>query len=275
MAYIASVLEREGHKVKILDLNAFKKSDKDVLREVKSSDMVGIGGLITEYTKIVNLTNYIKENQPDMPIMLGGPCTTTLFDKVLERTKADYGVIGEGEVSTVNLVKAIEKGSSLKDVKGIVFRENGKTVMTNPQPHMENLDELPFPSRHLLDMEKYIYDYLKTLGLSFDDYKKVRNTTIISSRGCPYHCSFCDKGIWGYKWRARSPQNLIDEIAFLKEKYKINCIWFTDDTFVVNQKRVEEFSKRMEEMDVIWNCYGRVNLQGHRLRVRVRRPVHA
>jgi anaerobic magnesium-protoporphyrin IX monomethyl ester cyclase len=230
------------------------------LRKVKTSDIIGIGGLITEYTKIVNLTNYIKDNQPDIPIILGGPCTTTLFDKVLEKTKADYAVIGEGEISTVNLVKAIENNLSLKGVKGIVFRKNKKIIMTKPQPHIENLDELPSPSRHLLQMEKYIYDYLKTLGLSFDDFKKIRNTTIISSRGCPYHCTFCDKGIWGYKWRARSPQNLIDEISFLKEKYKINCVWFTDDTFVVNKKRVEEFSKMMERMDVIWNCYGRVNL---------------
>jgi magnesium-protoporphyrin IX monomethyl ester (oxidative) cyclase len=259
LTYIASILEKAGHKVKILDLNAFKMSDDDILKNVKNSDIIGIGGSITEYMNIINLTNLIKDNS-DIPIILGGPCTTTLYNKVLENTKADYAVIGEGETSTANLIDAIENQSSLNKVKGIVYKNDGKVIMTEPRPLIENLDEIPFPARHLLDMKKYIYDYLKTHGVEIEGYKNLRSTTIISSRGCPYHCTFCDKGIWGYKFRARSAKNIVDEIILLKEKYNINCIWFTDDTFIIDRNRVEEFSKKMEDLDVVWCINGRVNL---------------
>lgn len=235
-------------------------SDDDLIKKVKSSDIIGIGGMITEYIKIINLANLIKDSLPDTPVVLGGPCTTTLHTKILENTKADFTVMGEGEVTFVNLIRAIEKNKPFKNVKGIVFRRKNEIVATEPQENIKNLDEIPFPARHLFDMEKYIYDYLKTIGIKLDDYDKIRSTTMLSSRGCPYHCTFCDKGIWGYQWRARSPQNMIEEIALLKEKYKINCIWFNDDTFVINKKRVEEFSKLMEDLDVIWFCHGRVNL---------------
>ncbi|MFB0544826.1 MAG: radical SAM protein [Asgard group archaeon] len=260
LAYIAAALEQAGHKVNIIDINATKISDKELIKKVEKSDAIGIGGMITEYRKIINLANFIKEKLPDIPIILGGPCTTTLSSKILEKTKADYAVIGEGEVTFVNLIRAIEKGTPLKNIKGLVFRKGNKIIMTRPQEPIENLDEIPFPARHLLDMEKYIYDYLKTIGIRLDDYDKIRSTTMISSRGCPYRCTFCDKGMWGYKWRARSPQNIIDEITFLKEKYKVNCIWFNDDTFVIDKKRVEKFSKLMEGLDVTWFCHGRVNL---------------
>lgn len=260
LAYIASSLEKADHKVKIIDMNAFKISDKDIIKKINDTDAIGIGGMITEYPKIIDLTNLFKENIPDIPVILGGACTTTLFERVLEKTKADYAVIGEGEISSVNLINAIENNLPLKKVKGILYRDKDKIIKTEPQPLIENLDSIPFPARHLLDMNKYTYDYFKTIGLRFDDYKHIRNATIITSRGCPYHCTFCDKGLWGYKWRARSPQNIIDEITLLKEKYKINSIWLNDDTFVVDRNRVEEFSRMMESMDVIWNCYGRVNL---------------
>lgn len=260
LAYIAASLEQVGHKVKIIDINAMRISDDDLIKKIKSSDVIGIGGMITEYKKIINLADFIKDSLPEIPVILGGPCTTTLHTKILENTKADFAVIGEGELTSVNLVCAIEKNKPFKNVKGIVFRRKNEIVATEPQESIKNLDEIPFPARHLLDMEKYIYDYLKTIGIKFDDYRKIRSTTILSSRGCPYQCTFCDKGIWGYQWRARSPTNMIEEINLLKEKYKINCIWFNDDTFVINKKRVEEFSKSMEDMDVIWFCHGRVNL---------------
>jgi magnesium-protoporphyrin IX monomethyl ester (oxidative) cyclase len=262
LAYIAASLEKAGHKVKIIDMNAFKISDRDALRMIRNSDAIGIGGLITEYMKILNLADLIKDAYPDKSVIVGGPCTTTLHEKVLERTKADYAVIGEGEVSTVNLINAIEKSKPLKNVKGIVFRDGDKTVMTEPQPPIENIDVIPFPARHLLKMEKYIYNYFETIGIELEDYKnkEIRNTTMLSSRGCPYRCIFCDKGIWGYRWRFRSPQNIIDEITLLKEKYKINCIFFDDDTFVVDRNRVEKFSDMMKDLDIIWFCDGRVNL---------------
>lgn len=260
LAYIAASLEQAGHKVEIIDINATRISDDDLIEKIRYSDMVGIGGMITEYRKIINLANFIKDRLPDMPVILGGPCTTTLHDKILENTKADYAVIGEGEATSVNLIDAIEKGKPLENVNGIVYRKKNKIFKTKPQEPIKNLDEIPFPARHLLDMEKYIYDYLKTIGIKLDDCDKIRTTTIISSRGCPFQCTFCDKGIWGYEWRARSPQNIVDEITLLKEKYKINFIWFNDDTFVINKKRLEEFSKLMEGLDVMWFCHGRVNL---------------
>jgi len=272
LAYIAAVLEEKGHKVEILDLNASKMSNDGVLKRVKNSDIVGIGGTIIEYPKIISLANMIKDILPDIPIILGGTCTTTLYNKILENTKAEYAVIGEGEISTVNLIDAIEKQLPLRNVKGIVYRDTNKIVMTEKQPLIENLDEIPFPARRLLDMEKYTYDFLKTHNIKIEGHKNLRNASIITSRGCPYHCTFCDKGIWGYKFRARSAQNIVDEIISLKEKYKVNSIWIADDTFVVDRKRVEEFSKLMENLDIVWCVNGRANLmQSKELFVKMRK----
>jgi len=264
LCYIATSLERAGHDVDILDMNSEKVSDKALVKHVLGANIVGIGGLITEYDEVVRLTKVIKSivygGRPlDMPIILGGPLATTHSEELLVASGADVAVIGEGEQTIVELVKAIKQGSSKELIKGIVYRDGDRVVAHPPREPETNLDSIPHPARYLLDMGRYSTHHFKTFGIKVP---KMKSTTMITSRGCPYHCSFCDRNTAGQKWRARSPEDIVSEMSELREDYDIRGFVFNDDTFVVSKKRVLDFCSLLnrELPDAVWYCNGRVNL---------------
>ena len=260
---IAAVLEKEGHTVEIIDMNEKKVNDNDLRIKLKKDvEVIGITGMITEYQKVLKIIDIAKEGFPDRKVILGGPLATTLPQQLLEQSKADFVVIGEGEKTTPALIQAIEHGSDIAETRGIAYKKGKQVLINEPVTPIENLDTLPFPARHLLDMDKYIKNHFKTYGYEIEGYDKIRSTNLISSRGCPYNCTFCFKDMWGYKWRGRSAENIIAEMELLNEKYKINGFFFNDDTFVLNNKRVFEFASLLKKsgLDVVWYCNGRVNL---------------
>lgn len=262
LTYIAAVLEQDGHRVTIVDLNAEKMSTKDLRKKIKGFDVIGITGMITEYQKVLELITTVRETLPFAKIILGGPLATTLPKELLKRTQADFIVIGEGEKTTPELLRAIEGETEDYTVYGIAYKRDGYVVVTKPAVPIDDLDSIPFPARHLLNMKKYIKNHFESFGYDLEGYSNIRSINLISSRGCPYDCTFCFKGMWGCKWRGRSAENIVDEIEFLIEKYNINGLFFNDDTFVLNKKRVFEFARLLKErkLDVVWDCNGRINL---------------
>ena len=263
LTYIAAVLEKEGHTIKIIDMNEKKLNDDDLRANLKENvDVVGITGMITEYKKILKIIDIAKEEFSDRKVILGGPLATTLPQQLLEQSKADFIVMGEGENTTPILIHAIEQGSDLAEIRGIAYKMGERVVMNEPVIPVDNLDTIPFPARHLLDMSKYIRNHFESFGWEIEGFDKIRNTNLISSRGCPYSCTFCFKDMWGYKWRGRSAEDIIAEMKLLNEKYKVNCFFFNDDTFVLDRKRVFKFASLLKKsgLDVVWYCNGRVNL---------------
>jgi radical SAM superfamily enzyme YgiQ (UPF0313 family) len=263
LTYIAAVLEKEGHTIKIIDMNEKKLNDDDLRANLKEDvDVVGITGMITEYKKILKIIDIAKAEFPDRTVMLGGPLATTLPQQLLEQSKADFIVMGEGENTTPILIHAIEQGSALAEIGGIAYKMGERVVINEPVIPVDNLDTIPLPARHLLDMSKYIRNHFESFGWEIEGFDKIRNTNLISSRGCPYDCTFCFKDMWGYKWRGRSAENIIAEMKLLNEKYKVNCFFFNDDTFVLDKKRVFKFASLLKKsgLDVVWYCNGRVNL---------------
>ena len=263
LAYIAAVLEKEGHTIKIIDMNEKKLNDDDLRANLKEDvDVVGITGMITEYQKILKIIDIAKEEFPDRKVILVGPLATTLPQQLLEQSKADFIVIGEGENTIPALVQAIEHESDVTEIRGIAYKKGEQIVITDPVIPIDNIDTVPFPARHLLDMEKYIRNHFKSFGWKIDRYDKIKSTNLTSSRGCPYNCTFCFKDMWGYKWRGRSAENIIEEMDLLNEKYKVNGFFFVDDLFVLDKKRVFEFASLLKKsgLDVVWYCNGRVNL---------------
>ena len=263
LTYIASVLEKEGHTIKIIDMNERKMNDDDLRANLKEDiDVVGITGMITEYQKMLKIINIAKDRLPDGKVILGGPLATTLPQQLLEQSNADFIVIGEGENTTPILIHAIRQGSDFAEIRGIAYKKGEQIVINDPVRPIDNIDAIPFPARHLLDMEKYIKNHFESWGWKIEGYDKIRSTNLISSRGCPYNCTFCFKGMWGYKWRGRSAENIIAEMELLNEKYNVNGFFFYDDTFVLNKKRVFEFASLLKKsgLDVVWQCNGRVDL---------------
>ena len=278
LTYIAAVLEKDGHTVEIVDMNEKKMNDDDLRANLKEDvDVVGITGMITEYQKILKIIDIAKDKFLDRKVILGGPLATTLPQQLLEQSKADFIVIGEGENTMPILIHAMERGSDLAEIRGIAYKKpffkkesftkekikkEKKVVINEPVIPIDNIDTIPFPARHLLDMEKYIKNHFESFGFEIDNFDKIRSTNLTSSRGCPYNCTFCFKGMWGYKWRGRSAENIIAEMELLNEKYNVNGFFFVDDLFVLDKKRVFEFASllRKSGLDVVWYCNGRANL---------------
>ena len=262
LAYIAAVLEQAGHSVEVIDLNVQRIKNPQLQSRVSGSDIVGITGMITEYQTVLELVNTVKSADSRTTVILGGPLATALPEKLLRKSGADFVVLGEGEKTIVNLVSAIENNGDFGSVNGIAFLTEGILKTAASVEPITELDTVPFPARHLLDMERYIKDHFQSFGIRIEGFGRIRSTNLVSSRGCPYSCTFCFKDMWGNKWRGRSPENIVREMESLHGTYGINGFFFNDDTFVLDRNRVLEFCRQLidKQLKIVWYCNGRVNL---------------
>ncbi|MFH1228890.1 MAG: radical SAM protein [Candidatus Aenigmatarchaeota archaeon] len=257
IAYIASTLENKGFEVKILDALAEGCTKADIEDYIKKENPKIVG--ITVTTPMVpyafDIADMAKRFNKDIRVVFGGAHPSALPEETLESSKSvDFCVIGEGEITFLELCDALLiTQAKLSDIKGIAFRDKDKIVRTHPRPFVENLDDLPFPARHLLPMDKYSFSPIK--------FRRSPGTNMLASRGCPYNCLFCTKHVFGQRLRVRSVSNVIEEIKQLQDKYGIKEIHFYDDTFTMNEKFVEEFceSIKKEKIDISFWVNGRVN----------------
>jgi len=263
LAYLASVLRKE-HKVKIIDSATLNYTLEDLRRELKSfnPDIVGITSVTPSIYKAYAVAKVAKEVREDCTVVIGGPHVTFLPKETLKECRyIDIVVKGEGEETIKELTKAIEKNGSLEEVRGITFRKNGLIRDNEPRPFIKDIDSIPFPSRDLLPMDLY-------------QFNGVKYTTVLTSRGCPFGCSFCSSSrLFGGYWRGRSPENVIEELKIIREDYKIRDIELMDDTFTLNRKRAEEICDRIvkEGLDIAWSASSRVDTINRKLAEKMRR----
>jgi anaerobic magnesium-protoporphyrin IX monomethyl ester cyclase len=255
LAYIGAVLEKAGHSVKVLDYQLPEVTNEALIGELKSGyDAVGISiTTLTSYSGY-NIAKMIKENSPKTVVIAGGPHTIALGEAVIDECKdVDYFVYGEGEMTIVELLAAIGSGIDPKSVNGIGFMSKEGKVVTKPREMIEKLDDLPLPAYHLFDVQSY----RPVAGM----FKRLPFANIMTSRGCPFNCAFCNKLVWGYKMRMRSPKNIIEEVKLLREKYGVREIAFFDDTFTMDKNRVIELCNLLRESapGLIWKCSTRVD----------------
>jgi len=255
--YIATSLRDEGVEIAVLDQAAEGYSIEQTVKwvEKQDPDMLGFSALASSGKTAARIAQKVKERNPDI-ITVFGNYYATFNDKRILTTypQVDIIVRGEGEETTKELVKAIEKKRSLKKVQGITFRQKDKIVVTPDRPLIKDIDALPIPDRTLLNVE-----YHSTLIGAIGAPKKF--TTLLSSRGCPYHCRFCgcQKIVHG-TWRPRSIEKTFEELQLLlSEGYR--QFLFVDDSFTINQKRVIKLCEKIvkEKLDIEWICEGRVN----------------
>jgi radical SAM superfamily enzyme YgiQ (UPF0313 family) len=271
LGYIAQILLEEGHDVSVLDINAYRWSDDEVKQQLRNAkfEAVGITGMVTEFNAVQQLSKLIKEINPNAPIILGGGLATAFPQIVLERTQVDIVVVGEGEVTIKELAESLDGCSSLGKVKGICYKTKNNIYTTQPRELIRDLDTIPFPARHLFPMERYFRNPVPYLRM-FDP--RVIPANMITSRGCPYRCTYCFHGLWGYHFRARSADNVVAEMKFLHRKYGVTGIFFMDDTFVLDRERVLAICDRLiqEGLNIIWAASGRVNLMDREMLEKMR-----
>jgi len=239
LAYLAAVLEENDIQVEILDAQVERLSWKDLKKKYLQSkpDIVGISSLTEMRFESFKSAQIAKKSLPESIVIMGGPhASLSAHDTLLNVPSVDIIVRGEGEYTLLETCKTFENNENLESVKGISYRENGKEIIHNDsRPLIKNLDTLPFPAYHLLPIEKYNFK------LNVPGVGKLSALNVITSRGCPIGCAFCATSkMLGKKWRARSPSNVLDELEYLIETYGIKAIWFSDDIFTMNKKRVME-----------------------------------
>ncbi|PKL67420.1 MAG: B12-binding domain-containing radical SAM protein [Methanobacteriales archaeon HGW-Methanobacteriales-1] len=249
ISYIAAVLEENDINVSIIDASAMEMDWEELEKEIEktSPDVIGITALTPTIENAITTAKIAKNVMPESKIILGGYHPTFTFKELVEYDFLDIIMIGEGEYTMLELVKALDNGSNLRDVKGIAT----KNFVTPSREIIEDLDTLPFPARHLLPMDEY-----KILNI------KLPTGTMISGRGCHYQCSFCSSAaMHGKKLRMRSANNVVDEIEHLINDHNTKMIAFMDDTFTINKKRVESVCDEIKErdLDVFWGCTTRVD----------------
>jgi magnesium-protoporphyrin IX monomethyl ester (oxidative) cyclase len=258
LAFIGAVLEKEGHYVKIYDDWLYNKGENSVIEEAKrfNPDVIGISVSSATFSISRNLCKSLKL-EFGKPIILGGPYVTIMLEKSLLNTEADIGVIGEGEVTIVELISALEHNKPLKDIKGILYKENGIIKQNKPREFIKDLDSLPFPAWHLLPMKDYHCDPVYPMNIEASPVYDLG-----TSRGCPSRCRFCSAyAIWGCTFRSFSVNRMIEDVKNLVDNYGAKGIFFKDDNFTANHERVNEFCRKIKEekLDFKWICASRVN----------------
>ena len=201
--YIGKVLENNGHSVEVVDFNAEDVSDDEIRKKIKSSDAVGIT-IYTEPTALNNskiITKLVKDVDPNIPVLIGGPHCSLFPEKALNEIKADICVIGEGELIINLIADAIDGKRKLSTIPSILYRNKNQIKKTKETEQIRNLDLLPFPARHLVD--KYDYGYMTGVKLS-----KGKLTSFLASRGCPFRCKFCAMRCLLPKYQRRSIDNI-------------------------------------------------------------------
>ena len=257
ICYLSSVLKKESYYVEIIDQAAKGFNLQQIIRWIKKRDpdILGFSTLTASGSGIsAALTSIeIKKWNPNIKIVFGNRHANHNDYRILNKyPQVDICVRGEGEYTFLELVKALEKKQPLKDIKGITYRNNGKLRRNEERPLIKDLDSIPLPDRKALNME-----YTGSFGGL--EFAPKGFTSMVSSRGCPYHCTFC-YGKRNVGFRTRSVENIMKEILFLEsEGYKY--LNFVDDNFTVSKKRVIKLCRLMQKnkVDLDWICEGRVN----------------
>lgn len=257
LLYLGATLKERGVEVSVLDQAGQGLTMDQTVEWVvnEQPDVLGFSTLTTSGTTAAQTSEKVKQKSPNIKMVMGNHYATFNAERILKRyPSVDIVVRGEGEQTFSQLINSLSKNDDVSSVKGITYRKNNAVCSTEDQPLIKDLDELPFPDRKLLDVE-----YHCLIGGANAAPKKF--TSILSSRGCAYHCRFCScGGIARNNWRPRSAENTIDELCELSsEGYK--QVLFVDDNFTFNPKRALEICKgiRKEKLDLEWICEGRVD----------------
>jgi radical SAM superfamily enzyme YgiQ (UPF0313 family) len=257
--YVSSYLKQSNTaNVYTLNMNHHKGSEEELLRsyfETFNIQMTGIGGLSGEFIDINRIVRLTKQINNQIKIIVGGGIITADPEVAMQALDvADYGIIGEGEQTIVELVKAIDGELITKEVAGLIFAEGGNYIKTKAREEIKNLDQLPFP-----DYEGFDYnEYLETNPDKSDDGKKYTPVSIIGGRSCKYNCTFCFHPS-GSKYRQRSLDSIFKEIDYLTSNYEISYIALREELFATDNDRVMEFCNRAGHYDFDWSIQLRMD----------------
>ena len=253
LASMAAYLEQRGMRADIVDCYAHPDSDRVILDYVRTEKpaFIGFSCTTSSFLDGIRIAKMAQEALPGIKTVFGGPHVSAMKEKLFTDYAAmDYTVVGEGEMTLHNLM--LNGGEAPAEVKGIIFRDlqSGEARFTGYPDKGIELDDLPFPAYEKLE------GFPKSYMLPIFNYPKVPNASCISSRGCPYACSYCDRSVFRRSFRFNSAEYLYAHLKHLREKFGVRHINFYDDQFTFNKKRVEEFTDLIlkNPLGMTYNC---------------------
>jgi radical SAM superfamily enzyme YgiQ (UPF0313 family) len=246
LGYLAAIAERDGHEARIIDAAAERLTMSEVMRRAAefAPDLIGLTGVTTSWSMTAATTRAFKQRWPKLPVIVGGPHVASWREEALAEAPFDAAVLGEGELA----LQRILSGGDWRDVPGLLVRENGGFVPTGEPEVAPHLDDLPYPARHL--MKRDLYRPIPA------DYRELPKIPMITTRGCPHGCVFCDKSVFGRRMRAHSVERVLDEMEHCIGEHGARGIAFLDSTFATLQERAKEIARGIiaRGIKTDWTC---------------------
>ena len=235
IAYLSSYIKKQGHKTELMDYT-WGGTAQDCLDKIKntSPDIIGFSPRTGEIPFCFSVAAKIKKQYPDMPVIFGGVHPTVAPEETINNESVDIVCIGEGEDALTELLDRMENNLDISQIKNLWLKKNGQIIRNDVGPIDKDLNTRPFPDRELFDYERY---------LNANAY----DGEVMASRGCPYNCSYCINSTLGAGYKDKGNRDVVDvikEIKFLIENYKINRITFQDEMFTINKGWLREFSEK-------------------------------
>lgn len=254
LGYLAAYLRKKGHEVGLFDGTLRKATIEDFVAAISGfkPELVGLSVLTRGHFQVKAIIEAIKKKYPKLPVVVGGTQVTASPKEVVGDLGANFGVIGEGEVTLAELVESLaDKKKRFDKILGLAYRKRGKIIVNDRRPLIKDLDQLPFPAWDL--MPPSVYRIVPIL----EPARASPIAPIFASRGCPYNCSFCASNVtWRQKTRYRSVDNIIKEIKYLKSEYGVKEIHFADDNLTTDPRRTEAICRALinEKINLPWQC---------------------
>jgi len=263
LAYLAALAERQGCEVRIIDGEADGiPLPKLVEKTVEfSPDLVGITATTPFYHIAVELATKLKEKLPGVTVVIGGPHITVMKEKAFNEC-FDYAFIAEADNSWPQFLEKFKNKDDTSTIGGLLYRRNGEIMSTGPSEPLNDVNTVPIPARHLLNMDSY------TLGTM----KGIKNfTSIMTVRGCPFSCIFCSTKVFGKDFRKKEPKKVIEEIKECIEKYGVKHFMFLDDTLTLHRQHIIDICNLIieEKLDITFEGSTRANLVDEELVARM------
>jgi radical SAM superfamily enzyme YgiQ (UPF0313 family) len=265
LAYVSSTLKSKDYNVDCLNLNHYYGTISNLIANKLNSkryDIICTGGNALIYNCLDLIIKEIRKHKSSPKIILGGPIITSEPELILKSLKPDFGVIGEGEITIIELLKNIDNYTNLKNVKGIVFIENNLIKLNPKREPIGNLSAIPFPDLESFGFNEHLNNAVCNNAYYENLFDFPRTYPLLGSRGCPFNCTFC----WhSERYRERSIEDIINELEHMITKYKINNILIYDDCFSANKERLYNFCKKIKELskrvdyEIKWTCQLLVN----------------
>lgn len=250
IGYISAILEKEGHEVHVMDMPISEMDLHHVKKEISETyyELIGLSVVTSTYPISLKISSLVKQFSSSSKIMVGGPHPTFAYNDIIHENSIDLVVRYEGEITVKEIISFLEQEKSLTRVPGVVLKKGGHIFVNEDRPLIKNLDTLPFPARHLFPMERYRKNNLRT--------------SILGSRGCPFHCSFCTTTLLGRgQYRYRNPTKVVDEIEEVISTYAFEGVDFVDDFFTLNEAWTRKICKQIlkRKLEISWLCETRLD----------------